>query len=130
LVAAPPAKPLMVYDGDCGFCRRSIRRWRRLTGGTVDYVPYQEIAERFPSIPRRAFQHAVQLVEPDGRVSGGAEAVLRALALAGRSRWLLAAYRSVPGFRPVSETVYRWVASHRLLLSRLLASLRHDRRAT
>ena len=74
----------MVFDGDCGFCRIWIARWRRGSTG-IDYVPYQEAADWFPAISREAFARAVHLVEPGGKVSRGAEAVFRALAL-GRPR--------------------------------------------
>ncbi|WP_394826955.1 lipase maturation factor family protein [Pendulispora albinea] len=38
------ARPLVVYDGDCGFCKRWIARFRLRTGTAVDYLPYQEVA--------------------------------------------------------------------------------------
>jgi lipase maturation factor 1 len=49
-VAAPPDKPLLLYDGECGFCKLWIARWKTATGGLVDYAPSQEAAERFPEI--------------------------------------------------------------------------------
>jgi lipase maturation factor 1 len=74
----------MVFDGSCGFCRRWITRWQRLTGSVIDYCPFQEerIAVQFPEIDQQQFAAAVHLVESDGRVSFGAEAVFRSLALA------------------------------------------------
>ena len=59
---------MLVYDGDCAFCRRWIARWRRVTGERVEYGPYQEVAGRFPALPLERLQSAVQLIEPDGRV--------------------------------------------------------------
>ena len=53
-------KPLLVYDGDCGFCRRWIDRWKILTGDKVDYAPFQEAAKRFHHIPKKKFQEAVR----------------------------------------------------------------------
>jgi len=41
-------RPLMAFDGDCGFCRNWVARWRRRTGDGIDYVPYQQIADEFP----------------------------------------------------------------------------------
>ena len=52
-------------------------------------------------------------MEPDGKVSGAAGAFFRTLALAGQKRWLLRAYEKLPGFAPVSESVYRLVSAHR-----------------
>ena len=67
-------------------------------------------------------------MEPDGRVSRGAEAVFRALACGrGRTAALpLAAYRLVPGFAAAAEWGYRLVASHRPFASRLLDRLVGD----
>jgi predicted DCC family thiol-disulfide oxidoreductase YuxK len=112
-------KPLLVYDGTCGFCKRWIARWRRDLGDRVEVAPSQEVASRFPEIPPSAFAEAVHLIEPDGTRSRGAEAVFRALAMAPGHGTGLWAYETVPGFRASSETCYRFVASHRPLLSRL-----------
>ena len=41
-VSSPPqARPLLLYDGDCGFCRLWVSRWRGITGEHVDYEPFQ-----------------------------------------------------------------------------------------
>lgn len=112
------AAPLFVYDGDCGFCRGWVERWRRRTGDRVVYAPFQEVAGRFPSIPIQAFRAQAHFIEPDGRVSPGAEAVFHALSYAPRGGWLLSAYHRVPGFAAVSEAVYHWVAGHRPFLTR------------
>src|SRR5271154_5232207 len=74
-VAAPPPKPLLVFDGDCNFCTLWIRRWQQMTGDSVDYLPSQDshIKEQFPEIPREEFQSSVQLIETDGAIYSGAE---------------------------------------------------------
>ena len=68
-------KPILIYDGDCGFCRKWIVRWRALTGDQVDFASYQEAASRFPQIPVENFKNAVQLIESESKVSSAAEAV-------------------------------------------------------
>ncbi len=108
-----PDRPLLVYDGDCAFCRRWIARWRRLTGDRVDYEPYQRAAERFPEVPRERFAESVHLRAPDGRWSRGAAAALGALEgvpVAGLLPW---AYRRVPGLAALAEACYRGVARNR-----------------
>ena len=55
-------QPLLIYDGDCGFCIYWVRYWQRLTGDRVTYAPYQEVAAQYPEIPIAAFQRAVQYV--------------------------------------------------------------------
>src|ERR1700688_1851466 len=121
-VPNPPAKPLLVFVGDCVFCRTWVARWRRTVGPRVDYEELQSAGARFPTIPRSRFRRALQLILPDGEVFEGAEPVFRTLALDAsrprRRRWL-AVYQNVPGARPVFEWGYRWVADHRPLLTRI-----------
>lgn len=111
-------RPLLIFDGDCGFCRAWIARWRQLTGPAVDYAPYQEVAGQYPQIPREAFTRAVHLVEPDGRITRAAEAVFRALELGGRTAGA-GLYRRSALVRTLTESAYAWVAEHRGLLGRL-----------
>lgn len=113
VIDAPRERPLLVYDGDCGFCVLWVNRWRRMLGERISFGPYQEVAERFPELPLERFRDAVQLIETDGTVTSGAEAVLRTLALVpGRGGWLWI-YDSIPGARAVFEAAYRFVARHR-----------------
>ncbi len=113
-------KPTLLYDGDCGFCRWWVARWRHATGDAVEYAASQESGDRFPQVPPEAFARAVQLVEPDGKAYGGAEAVFRALAYAGPAGGVgLRLYRGLPGFAAATESGYRLVADHRAVFSRL-----------
>jgi hypothetical protein len=80
----------------------------------VDYAPSQEVAARFPEIPKEAFAKSFQLVLPDGEVLEGAEAVLATLArIPGRRGMLLKLYGNIPGLAPILELFYRTVAAHR-----------------
>ena len=112
----PPARPLLVFDGDCPFCRRSVERWRATGNERFDIEPSQTAVGRFPNLAGE-FERAVQLIEIDGRVVSAGEAVLRARALATSCEWLSASYKHLPGFAPAVEVVYRAVARHRRLLS-------------
>src|ERR1035438_10402169 len=120
-VATPPSKPLMVFDGDCNFCALWIRRWQQLTGDAVDYLPAQDprIAEQFPEIPRNQFDTAVQLIETDGVVYSGAEAVFRTLAHNPKRCWPLHVYQASPAFSNITERAYRLVAGNRTFFSLL-----------
>jgi predicted DCC family thiol-disulfide oxidoreductase YuxK len=123
--SAPPAdRPVLVYDGDCGFCSRWILRWQHTFNGKVDVAPYQSIATQFTEdLPIECFQSAIRLIEPDGKVYGGAEAVFRALNYASgrcKSYWC---YQHLPGFGICARAVYRVVASHRGLASLLTTAL-------
>ena len=112
----PPAagpRPLLVYDGDCGFCGYWARYWNKLTGDAVDYRRYQDVAAQYPAIPVSDFQRAVQYIAPDGRRASAAEASFLTLSHArGKGIWL-ALYRRLPGFAALSEWAYALIAAHR-----------------
>jgi predicted DCC family thiol-disulfide oxidoreductase YuxK len=110
-----PEKPLLIFDGDCHFCRRWIERWRELTRGAVEYAPFQEVAERFPEIPRENFEQAIHFIDADGSIYRGAEAVFRSLG--SRARVWSWCYEHVPGFAPITETAYGFVARRRRFAS-------------
>lgn len=114
-------RPLLLYDGGCGFCRAKVAQWRNVTGDAVDYEPYQEAGADFPWIPRTAFAEAVFLVEPDGRTTRAAEAILRALELGGHP-FGARIYRASGWARALFEGLYRWVARNRTRLGRLQGS--------
>ena len=108
-----PPKPLLIWDGECHFCRRWIERWRVITGTEVDYAPYQEIAQRFPEIPREQFQRSVAYIDRNGQVFVAAAAVYRSLRCCRSKKWLWWSYQHIPGFATVSELAYRAIAANR-----------------
>src|SRR5512135_1397859 len=89
--------PLLVFDGDCGFCRAWMEYWKSLTGEHVSYAPFQEVGERFPQVSHEDFAAAVKLMLPNREVRSGAHAVFTVLAeVAGRG-WMLWSYDRLPG---------------------------------
>ncbi len=118
-IKSPPPRPLVIFDGECDFCRFWIERWRRQTGESVDYTPLQEewVGKTFPEIPRDALEKALHLVMPDGTVYSGAGAVLRALSGGLPGRGLVWCYETLPGVAPAAETFYGLVARRRSFFS-------------
>jgi predicted DCC family thiol-disulfide oxidoreductase YuxK len=112
-------KPLLIYDGDCGFCNYWVRYWRQLTGDRVAYAPYQEVAEQYPEIPIAAFENAIQYIAPDGKIATSAEASFLTLSHARGKGFWLALYRKLPGFAGISERAYAFIAAHRPAFHRL-----------
>jgi predicted DCC family thiol-disulfide oxidoreductase YuxK len=112
-------RPVLIYDGDCGFCRGSVQRGASITGPAVEYLAQQarECRERFPELDPEALKESVHLVEPDGRVSRGAEAVFRALGVNPRWGWAVRAYERHPLLAGFLEWSYALVARHRTLFS-------------
>jgi len=115
--------PLMIFDGDCNFCKKWIAYWRQLTGSLIQYSPFQSIASQFPQIPEKKFQQSVCLVLEDQTFCFGAEAIFRALSLAGKGKGWYWCYRFIPGFKWVSELGYWLVARLRPLFSVLTTVL-------
>jgi len=96
-------KPVLIFDGKCGFCRIWLEYWRKLTGDRVEYLASQETGNRFPQIPQQAYAESVQLVRADGSVASGARAVFETLGQEGIYRWIAAP----------SELAYRFIARRR-----------------
>lgn len=111
--------PVMLYDGDCVFCKRWIVRWSRLTKDKVMYKPYQESLSDFPELSEAKCQKAVQFIEPDGTVYEAAEAVLRTLTYTKHYGWLYRLYQKSRFFASIAEYCYRWVARNRGFLTRI-----------
>ena len=106
-------RPLLIFDGDCGFCRAWVEYWKSLTGERVLYAPFQEVGEKFPGVSREEFASAVKLIRPDGEVRTGAYAVFTVLAFLPDKRWPLWLYDHLPGAGIVCEAVYGVIARHR-----------------
>jgi predicted DCC family thiol-disulfide oxidoreductase YuxK len=104
-------QPLLIFDGDCGFCRYCVDYARSVTGDAVDYKPYQSVRDAYPEIPEDEFKASIQLMDGRSRHQG-ADAAFRVLAKSRHSVGHLS-YRWVPGFARIAEAGYRWVSRHR-----------------
>lgn len=116
----PPKKPLMVWDGNCGFCAYWVTRWQKITGPFIDYQPYQEAAEDFPDIERKHFQEASRLIDTEGRIYSGPRSAYRSFTY-GRSNWsfLDRWYANKSWFQQLSDRLYQWVAKNRSTLFKI-----------
>jgi len=112
-VSNPPPKPLLIWDGECHFCKLWIERWREITAGEVDYATYEQAAHQFPEISVEQFKRAMAFIEPAGEVFFAAEAVYRSLRYRSSRRWLAWSYDHLPGFAAISEIAYKVIARHR-----------------
>lgn len=110
-------KPVLVYDGNCAFCRGWVAHWERTTGDAVRYVPLINAAQSLSPEQCTACEQAIHLFLPGGSVYRGAHAVFRAWAVVGRRRWLLWCYEHLPGTAAVAEAAYRFISTRRMGLS-------------
>lgn len=119
----PKVKPLMAWDGNCGFCHYWVLRWKLFTGDSVEYQPYAKVADQFPDIEFRYFQQAVRLIDVDGRIYTGPAAAFRAFQFGRKYRWLLPLYE---GFKPAeffADHVYRFVSKNRPFMYKVSVAL-------
>jgi predicted DCC family thiol-disulfide oxidoreductase YuxK len=118
----PDSRPVLIYDGDCSFCRGWVGYWRGLTGDTLEYLPLQQAQERFPEVSVEDCRKGVQLMTHEGRFSGAA-GVIRFLADVPGYGWLFWCYRFIPGFAAVAALTYGLIANHRDAASRVTRAL-------
>ena len=109
-----PQKPLLVFDGECGFCRRLASRWYEKTGEQIDFASYNEIADNFQQISIEEFKKEIKLIYPEGRVYGGAAAAFKVIEHSKSPlRALSWIYKHTSAFDPIWEWVYKVIARNR-----------------
>ena len=107
----PPDRPLLLFDGDCGFCRFWVARWRATTRDQVDFAPaQQESCSAFHRSPSKLGRDRCNSSSRRETVYGGAEAVFRTLAYHQGAAGCWPSTVACRGARPVSEAAYRLVA--------------------
>lgn len=109
------ALPVLIYDGDCGFCTRSVR-WATRLPVRMRVLPWQQAnLTAYRTTTARA-QHEVLWVSVTGRVTGGAEAVAEMLKSGTQPCPIFGWIISAPVARSFAEWGYRWVANNRYRL--------------
>lgn len=109
---AAPARPLLVFDGDCGFCTTSARFGQRML--ELEHVePWQFLDLDTLPVTEEACREAVQWIAEDGAVASAHDAVIAALRHTGGVWSLLGRLMAVPGVHWLAGVVYRWTARHR-----------------
>ncbi len=106
-----PTKPVLVFDGHCGFCRRWVRRLATLDrNGRLVLLPLQAPeATALTGQPLERLRMAAHLVRPDGMVFAGAAAAGEAFRYL-RGGWVVRGVLAIPGAMPLAERVYAWIA--------------------
>lgn len=115
-----PKPELLLWDGTCGFCRRSVAYVQRHdTAHAFVAMPYQEAP--FPPMTaalREACARAFHVVKADGEVLRAGRAALYVLSRLGHP--LLARVLGVPPLVWAVEVGYWILARNRRLASRVL----------
>lgn len=105
--------PVLVYDGDCAFCARSVRFIERRIARHPRVVAWQHTDLGSLGLTVEMCETAVQWVDVDGTVVSGHRAVARTLIHGGGFWKVLGRFIVFPGVDRIAAAVYRWVAENR-----------------
>jgi predicted DCC family thiol-disulfide oxidoreductase YuxK len=105
--------PVLIFDGDCGFCTTSVNFARRHIPIRAVVTPWQRTDLASLGVDRAQAEAAVLWVGRDGHVSAGPDAVAALLHDAGGKWRPVDAALAMKAARRVAWPVYRWVARNR-----------------
>lgn len=109
------AGPVLLYDGDCAFCRTWVSRLERLDrAGAIRCIPAARRGqiEGLPPIGDADLDRAMHLVTADGQILVGARSVPEILRHLPHWRWLRGVF-AIPGVLSAADRVYFAVAKRR-----------------
>lgn len=107
------AKPTVVFDGGCRFCRRQERRIGRLDWfHRLDSAPYDAAVQVWPEVARGTLGDGLRVRFPDGTVTVGIDAV-RSIGMRLPLTAIPALLLWVPGVHRLGDIAYRFVARRR-----------------
>lgn len=110
--------PILIFDGDCGFCTTSARFLARWVVGNrpATISPWQLADLAGLGLTPDQCRAAVQWVGEDAQVSSGHLAIAAALR-SGHPLWRpLGTLLVAPGLSWLAGRLYEWVAAHRYAL--------------
>ncbi|MFD2512933.1 thiol-disulfide oxidoreductase DCC family protein [Pontibacter locisalis] len=110
-------KPILVFDGECAFCKYWVNRWRQRTEDDVIYIPFQQAPPSYFGISREQFRESVYLITQYRRLHG-AEAVFELLAISGDTTFIR--LYNLPLANRLFELGYSIVANNRNFFYELL----------
>ena len=109
--------PVVIFDGQCALCHRLVGWAKTHVGDQVSFVPALSIDAGAIGLSPTDLRSSVWMVEPDGRKTAGAGAVVRVLYFVGGPWRMVAAIARVPPFSTICRIGYRVVALNRHRLS-------------
>ena len=114
----PARRSRIIYDGNCGFCRRSLNQLKIMdifdVFTPVDFHGLYDPAQRHPQLTKKAVISQLYLIEPDGRLYGGFHA-FRRMCFSLPMCYPLIPVMYFPGMGVIGPWAYRWVAQNRYL---------------
>jgi predicted DCC family thiol-disulfide oxidoreductase YuxK len=112
---SPRDRPVLVYDGDCGFCTTCARFLERI-GPDAEIVAWQLTDLAGLGITEEQAADAVQWVAADGTIRSGHEAIAAVLRSADRFWGIVGRALVLPGVSWLAARAYRLAADNRYRL--------------
>jgi predicted DCC family thiol-disulfide oxidoreductase YuxK len=109
------SEPILVFDGRCGFCTRSVEWLLERLREPVRAVPWQSLDLERYALTEGDVRRAAWWIEPDGRRWGGHRAAARALRGCGGAWAWLGWLMRVPPFAWIAAIGYWLIARNRRL---------------
>lgn len=109
------ALPVLIFDGDCGFCT-TCARWGQRRFGLTNVEPWQALDLDALGVTEEACEQAVQWVGSDGTIRSGHRAVAASLKSSGRAASALGSVLEWPLISPLMAVAYRTIAKNRYRL--------------
>ncbi len=110
-------KPVILYDGHCGFCQKQIASLKKMLGDRALYESFQDpkVLPQYPELNYEECMKEIKLVTPERKVYGGAQAIFYALSLIPLLRPLRWIY-PLPLLKQIIDFTYQTVARNRYKL--------------
>ncbi|MDX3387933.1 DCC1-like thiol-disulfide oxidoreductase family protein [Streptomyces niveiscabiei] len=106
--------PVLVYDGDCGFCQVAVDRMRGPASPVIEAVPWQFLDAELTAPHLQRLDREVLLMRGGVVLAGGAEALGRYVGSSPSAGWrVVGAVVRLPGVRGCARVAYGWVARNR-----------------
>lgn len=111
---------VVIYDGQCNFCRSQVTNLRRLDccGRRLSYLSLHDprVAQRYPDLSHDELMEQMFVIDQSDRRHGGADA-FRYLSRRLPLLWLVAPILHIPGTGRLWRWMYRQVAKRRYKLA-------------
>jgi predicted DCC family thiol-disulfide oxidoreductase YuxK len=111
-------QPVLIFDGECGFCTRTANAVMRLnTKHRFGVLPWQTpgLLDQ-TGLTQQECMDAAWFVDEHGHKYRGAAAINATLSALGGVFAVAAWLYRIPGLKQIEDAVYRWVADHRYRL--------------
>ncbi|MEU7486858.1 DUF393 domain-containing protein [Streptomyces sp. NPDC042319] len=105
--------PVLVYDGDCGFCTSAVGLAERYVRPRCEVTPWQRAPLASFGVAQQRAEYEALWVTPTNAVHGGAQAVAKLLLSAGSGWAVLGAVLTLPPMRWIAHGVYRLISNNR-----------------